>query len=176
MVKNKLEAKFSESIKADSRFWGMKLQNNMLAHTVTPADFIVHFHEGYDYQYDGTSKRLISNLVECKQITIDEEKSYRLQLKRLKQSHSLDSFAKWSRFHRAYYLIGFYDGGWTNSEIYLIPVDVLLAFIKCECEPIEKKSINKDEFKKNFSHYQIKMREGNVFNLNKLIQNLGDDS
>ena len=43
MTKNKLEKKFSESLRADSDFWGMKLHNNMLAHQTTPADYIMTY-------------------------------------------------------------------------------------------------------------------------------------
>ena len=43
MVKNKLEKKFSASLKADPDLWGMKLHNNPLAHQNTPADYIVEY-------------------------------------------------------------------------------------------------------------------------------------
>ena len=39
MTKNRLEKKFSESLKADTELWGMKLHNNPLSHQNTPGDY-----------------------------------------------------------------------------------------------------------------------------------------
>ena len=164
MVKNKLESKFSETLRANKEdFWGMKLQNNMLAHTVTPADFIVHFHRS-NGQYK-TISFLYSNLVECKQVTCEVGESDRLAFKRLKQMHDMISFESFSEFHRAYFLIGFLESRWENSEVYLVPVKAMNYYV----EHCSMASVNRNMFKEVFGNYKITYG-GGLLNLHKLME------
>jgi len=150
MVKNKLESTFSKSIKANKYLYGMKLHNNPLAHQNTPADYLL------------TNGSKV-HLVECKQVTCKNGKG-RLVHKRLKQMHDLISFAhRFEGFHNSWFCIGFFDNGWSNSEIYLIPVLKIWNAVNS----FGKVSFNRDDMFRLFSDYKIKY-ESQTFDLQKL--------
>ena len=158
MTKNHLEKLFSASLKADSRFWGMKLHNNPLAHQNTPADYIISFNKQI-YVYTQNSSQVIPIfqkhliLAECKQVTAPNT---RLTFKRLKQLHDLLSFENTDYFHHSYVIIGFYHGGWTkeSSEIYAIPANIMKEIIDIS----SKVSINQIEMKK-YSTFKFRIVE-----------------
>jgi len=52
MVKNKLEKELSKAIRENTKLWGMKLQNNPLAHTNTPGDFILDYYKHTKQHHD----------------------------------------------------------------------------------------------------------------------------
>ncbi len=164
MTHNKLESKFSESYRREKMFWGMKLQNNMLAHTVTPADFLLNF-VTTDIRGAPT---LISNLVECKQVTCEDGENARLAFKRLKQMHDMLNFQHFSVFHRSYFLIGFLESRWDNSEVYLIPVENMRIFI----EGHGFESANRRTMKDIFQKYKLKYEDQalDVWPLVRLVQ------
>ena len=113
MEKNKLEKKFSQDLKADSKLWGMKLHNNPLSHQNTPGDYLV-------------TRLGCVILMECKQVTCDENGMGRLAHKRLKQMHDMLSFEnKFPGFHKAYFVVAFYNGVLAKSDVYIIPVKVM---------------------------------------------------
>jgi len=134
MTKNRLEKLFSKSL--EQFCWGIKLHNNPLAHQNTPADYII-------------SEQGMVYLVECKQVTCKDGKG-RLAFNRLKQMHDLLSFGVYS-FHKAYFCIAFWDGRWSNSEVYLIPAIDMQAYIIDN----SKVSANRVEFKKFFDEYRV---------------------
>jgi len=109
--KNKLEKHFSKMLKADSRFWGMKLHNNPLAHQTTPADYVLTCLK---------NDRLKVLLVEAKQVTCKDGKG-RFAFKRLTQLASLMSFVNHPG-HEAYLCLAYYDKNWANSEVYYVPI------------------------------------------------------
>lgn len=153
MVKNKLEKLFSASLQADKQFWGMKLQNNLLAHTVTPGDFIA--------SHIDSKIGLILHLVECKQVTLDNEKG-RLQFKRLKQMHDLLAFSDMRpAHHKAWFCIGFLNSHLKNSEVYLVPARALYEYI----EHSAKESINRQEFLQNFIVDRMYVMPGSLLSL-----------
>jgi len=157
MVKNKLESKWSESYRATPNvFWGMKLQNNMLAHTVTPADFLIHFERKTISLTGAKVTQLFSNLVEAKQVTCEPGENGRLAFKRLKQMHDLLSFESFSNYHRGFFLVGFIENKWDNSEVYLVPVKALHYYI----DHCVMASINRETFKICFHEYLLSYEKG----------------
>lgn len=166
MVKNKLESKFSESYRAHPRhFWGMKLQNNLLAHTVTPADFLIHFHQELCVTDRTPHQFLTSCLVECKQVTCEAGESDRLAFKRLKQMHDMLSFESFSKYHRAYFLVGFLESRWENSEVYLVPVKAMRHYVD-NCSMV---SINRNTFKEVFGQHKIRY-DSKLLNVHKIME------
>lgn len=149
MVKNKLEKKFSESLKA-SEFWGMKLHNNMLAHQTTPADYIMSYtaKEGVGLK----PGKLWLFLVECKQVTLKEGKG-RLAFKRLKQMHDLLAFEKQSKYHKSYFCISYNNSRWDQSEVYLIPVQEMKKLI----EKWNMVSLNRKDASDELNTYRMPM-------------------
>jgi hypothetical protein len=149
MVKNKLESLFSESFHADTRIWGMKLISNPLTHQNTPADYILDYHIR-----DGT---FTVALVECKMATCEEDGKARLAFKRLRQMHDILNFENVKlNYHKGYFCIAYWDGRWSNSEVYMIPVQVFHKYVLNST----KVSMNREDAKTNFGQYQMKMKNG----------------
>jgi hypothetical protein len=91
---------------------------------------------------------LHSVLLECKQVTCKDKENGRLTFKRLKQMHDMLCFSLFSKYTKAYFIIGYLESRITNSEIYLVPADELKKYM----DSVTKKSINRSEFNKYFSH------------------------
>ena len=159
MVRNKLESLFSKSLKASRSLFGMKLHNNTLAHQNTPADYIISWEEKRSSNYmkiDFKESKIKLALIECKQVTCKYEKG-RLNFKRLKQMHDLLNFKTLRmKHHDAYFCIAFYDHGWLNSEVYLIPVHKMYEDI----EATKRKSFNRDNFKIKYAEYILAFEKG----------------
>jgi hypothetical protein len=141
MVKNKLEVLFSKSMK-EQFAWGIKLHNNPLAHQPTPADYIVSNHNKFQ-------------LYECKQVTLVEGKG-RLTFKRLKQMHDLLAFENVHGERSSYFVIGFKDKYWANSEVYIVPAVVMQNYILVH----RKVSVNRKDMREAFQHLQAKIDKG----------------
>lgn len=160
MTKNKLEKLFSKSIKADSRFWGMKLHNNPLAHQNTPADFILSYDE-----WDDDELHHYTVLAECKEVTCKEGKG-RLVHKRLKQLHDLLSFQnKFAASHRSFFVVSFNEERWANSDVYIIPIFEMNEALKNST----KVSFNREEMKELFSKFTVSIDKRGI-DLWKLTQ------
>lgn len=151
MVKNKLEKIMSPSLKLHFTF-AMKLHNNPLACQNTPADYLTTL---FNAKGDGTG-RLGVYLIECKQVTCDPGEVGRLAFKRLKQMHDLLNFENLCPYHYSYFAIGFYDGGWTNSEIYIVPAQVMQELVL----ESPKLSINRTEAKTIWAKYRCSIKNG----------------
>lgn len=150
MTKNKLEKLFSESMHSElnKNFWFMKLHNNPLAHQNTPADYILDF-------VDMGKLNLV--LVESKQVTCDPDGTGRLALKRLKQMHDLLAFEnKCPLAHHSFFLIAFYDGRWSKSDIYLIPAILINDLM----QTWSKVSLNREDMRNLFQLYLINLKNG----------------
>lgn len=152
MVKNKLETIFSKALHNDKDLWGMKLQNNMLAHTVTPADFII------DYVCEGVPAsprtQLHLHLVECKQTEYND----RLAFKRLRQMHDLLSFEDRRPHHHSWFCVCWWNGRINESKFYLVPARKLDEFTKT----IGKLSCNIRDFMKVFFPYEMAVESGYI--------------
>ena len=157
--KNKLEKLFSKSMK-DQFQWGMKLHNNPLAHQTTPADYIVS-----DLRRTTIFDYHKFMLIEAKQVTCDENGKGRLAFKRLKQMHDMLSFQKIHGERSAFFLIGFWDKRWTNSEVYLVPVNLIEFTINTS----SKVSINREEAKHQFYPFQLEI-EGGILQCQKKLR------
>ena len=152
MVKNKLEKKFSASLKADPDLWGMKLHNNMLAHQTTPADYII------DYEKDS---KITLILVECKQVTLQDGKG-RFAFKRMKQMHDLLAFENIRPLnHKSYVCLSYLDNRWENSEVYIIPAYILNEIIEFETEK-GNMSLNRQNAYSVFGKYKAKYTNQNI--------------
>jgi hypothetical protein len=150
-MKNKLEKLFSKSLNADDAIWGMKLHNNMLAHQTTPADYIINL----EADFGELELQLKSCLVECKQVTCDENGKGRLTFKRLKQTHDLLYFADRFINHQAYYCITFKEKFWKKSDLYIIPIKFFVQTIK----KVMNKSLNRQDFYNLFKKHKIEMEK-----------------
>ena len=158
MVKNTLEKLFSKTLKANYSIWGMKLHNNPLTHQTTPADYIVNTKS--EKKYD-VCEKYTCNLIECKQVTCQNGKG-RLAFKRLKQMHDLLSFQQvYPTFHRSYFCIAFYDNGWNNSDIYLIPVKEMEHFVTNH----SMKSANREMMRIYFKDQLVQIKHGEGIDL-----------
>ncbi len=135
MVKNKLEKEFSKYLKErEDVLWSMKLQSNMLAHTVCPADFIFIKKEG---------DRLHTCLAEAKMIT----KKKIFPLRRLTQLYSLTKFDSLHDNCHSFVILGFYGvPKLLNKTIYIIPIKNFNDYMYNST----KKSINMEELETNF--------------------------
>jgi len=142
--KNKLEKKFSQSLKADENLWGVKLHNNMLAHQTTVGDYWINYADRDYYEH------LQSCVVECKQVTLKDEKG-RLAFKRLKQMHDLLAFEERFESHHAFFCIAFLNLRWDDSEVYIIPVKIMKRFI----DDWPMVSINRMEMRNKFGKYLV---------------------
>lgn len=163
MVKNKLESKFSESMHADKELWGMKLISNPLTHQNTPADYIIDYKDSTMSGHpDHTNLRLM--LVECKQVSCDEDGSGRFAFKRLKQMHDLINFENVRPYnHKSFVCIAFWDKRWDKSDVYLIPIHQFERFIML----LNKESGNRKDFFTHMMTYKIANHCG-VFDLSGL--------
>lgn len=143
MTKNKLEKRFSMSLKDEPRLWGMKLHNNPLSHQNTPGDYIITSFYGTDaFVY----------IIECKQVTCDEDSKGRLAHKRLKQMHDMLAFEnKFPGFHKAFFCVAFYDKSWANSEVYMIPVKIMYDIVTNH----RYESFNRDYMREEFQKYRM---------------------
>lgn len=149
MVKNKLEKRFSQSFKAQG-FYGWKLHNNMLTHQTTPADYDICYvnHPWY--------KRY---LVECKQCTVsDNNPKPTLKIDRLHQMNDMIAFQKYSPNHKSFFCIAWVEKRWTDSDIYLIPVDEMYYFVN----NWHKQSINRDDMREHFDRFKTSIIAGNI--------------
>ena len=130
----------------------MKLHNNPLAHQNTPADYFLSW-----IKIESEKAKLVNALVECKQVTCKDGKG-RITFKRLKQLHDLLNFASMrTSFHKAYFCLGFYDSGWLNGEVYLIPVHLLYEEI---LKRKTKASFNRNEVAVLFNEYILPIEKG----------------
>ena len=146
MVKNKLESKFSKAIKEDPMLWGMKLQNNPLAHTNTPGDFLL------SYYTTGEELQLNIALVECKQVSWKNGEPQRLNFKRLKQHFDLLTFKNFRKFHHSYYLIAYLDERFfENADVFLVPVGYMDGIINSHT----KQSLNRADAKRLLNAFKI---------------------
>ena len=159
MVKNKLETLFSNSMR-DQFAWGIKLHNNMLAHQTTPADYIVSMNLG-----NITSNHKFM-LVECKQVTC-KDRNGRLAFKRLKQMHDLQTFEQIHGVKSAFFCIAYWDGRWTNSEVYLVPVSIISTLI----ETHNYKSLNRADAMIRLNPFKLEIK-GGVLQLQKLLKSI----
>ena len=155
MTKNKLEKAFSKSLQADTDLWGMKLHNNMLAHQITPADYIISY-----------NKRLFSlflHLVECKQVTCKMGKG-RFAFKRLHQRYDLENFENHNPYHHSWVCLAYWDGRWSNSEVYLIPINAMASVI----DSSTNMSMNRIDAKLLWEDFRIPLKPGSIFDLSKI--------
>jgi len=150
MSKNRLEKKFSETLRADTALWGMKLHNNPLSHQNTPGDYIISYVKNYRPLFDKLPE-LHLHIVECKQVTLDEDGTGRLAFKRLKQMHDLISFEENNGFHHAWFCIAYKEKFWANSDVYLIPAHKVKELI----DKWTFESINRYDASVEFAEFQI---------------------
>ena len=140
MTKNKLEKKFSKSLKEDSELWGMKLHNNMLAHQTTPADYILTHN-------NGVNLKVI--LVECKQVTLKDGKG-RFAFKRMKQMHDLLAFEHVQPlYHISYVCLAYLEPLWKDTDVYIIPASEFVRMLTIE-QALGHMSINRQNAKVYF--------------------------
>ena len=161
MVKNKLEHLFSESMHADEDLWAMKLISNPLTHQNTPADYIIDVvvkEKIYPDQEEPFTHSLKLILVECKMVTLNDEDKGRLAFKRLKQMHDLLNFEKKRPLnHRSYFCIAFWEGRWSNSEIYIVPVQFMYDYVTLWSSKV---SMNRDDAKQALRPYRVSIVNG----------------
>ena len=151
MTKNKLEKKFSESLKADTELWGMKLHNNPLSHQNTPGDYIIDF-EGLN--------SLKLHLVECKQVTLDEEGKGRLAFKRLKQTHDLIIFDEIRQEHHSWFCIAYKEKLWANSDIYIVPAKAMKTIVELFADDLNLVSMSRVNAAEHLSSCKVNMING----------------
>ena len=130
MVKNQCEKYLSRWLK-ESGLWHLKLQVNPLAHTTSPADFIILNKGRY--------------LIECKQT-----KGERFVFDRLTQKHGLLNFQKSHPDNRAFVMILFWKGRLKKSFLFLIDIENYALFEGAT----PKKSANLGDMLANFKPSQ----------------------
>lgn len=138
MTKQKLEGVFSKSLSQRSDLWYIKLQVNSLAHTRTPADYLI-ISQNYNY------------LVECKQVDLRKNPKNRFTFDRLTQEQDLLYFENKFGKNKSFVLILLLNRMLKKSHFYLIPIDYYI-YIK---NIINKKSMNSDDMEKEFSVFKI---------------------
>ena len=162
MTKNKLEKLFSESMHSDKELWAMKLHNNPLAHQNTPADYILDYQTKtpiYPDEIEPFKQSLRLMLIECKQVTLDEDKG-RLAFKRLKQMHDLINFENIRpNYHKSYFCIGYWSGFWSTSEIYIVPVYTMQRLVMTFAER-GIVSLNREQAKEHLKNYRAELKNG----------------
>ncbi len=146
MTKQHLESYLSRSLKQYNDLWYLKLQVMPLAHTQTPADYIVL---SKDNKY----------LVECKECKNDI-----FSFDRLTQEHELSVFQSKFKSNRSYLLLMFWKERLNKSSIYLIPIN---AYLRHKSRT-KKRSINLKECQDQFMIYKVMLTENNLLNLNDL--------
>ena len=125
----------------------MKLHNNPLAHQNTPGDYLV------DYEM---SNYLRLHLVECKQVTCDENGKGRLTFKRLKQMHDLITFAEIRRSHYSWFCVAFKEKFWSQSDVYLIPAWRMKVLV----DSSNMMSINRENFRHKMPRFKTTVFHG----------------
>ena len=155
MTKNKLEKKFSESLKADTELWGMKLHNNPLSHQNTPADYIIDY-----FKQDLSADSLQLHLVECKQVTLDEEGKGRLAFKRLKQMNDLIIFGEIRQAHHSWFCIAYKEKLWANSDIYIVPAKTMRSIVELFADDLNLVSMSRVNAAEHLSFYKVNMING----------------
>ena len=141
MVKQRLEGHFREVINADKSLYYLKLQVNPLAHTTSPADFLV------------INKHNQVFMIECKECN---SKSFAFN--RLTQLNKLKHFNDFSMTNYGYVLISFWLGSKKKSLYYMIHINEIIKFIKS----INKKSANVKDFEECLYMNRIKLNEINT--------------
>jgi hypothetical protein len=136
MHKQRLEGHLRDVIKTNKNVWYLKLQVNPLAHTTSPADFLI------------INKQHQAFLIECKECNCKV-----FTFNRLTQITQLNNFDNFSKNCYSYVLICFWLGSRKKSLYYMIPIDVMQQFIKI----VKKKSANMKDFEKYLAAFRIKL-------------------
>ena len=150
-MKQKLEGVFSKSLALQTNLWYMKLQVNTMAHTRTPADYLI-ISEKYNY------------LVECKQVNIKNNPQARYNFDRLTQEQDLLLFENKFEKNKSYVLILFLGSMLKKSHFYLIPIKDYMKVKKDCC----MKTLSHKLFHNYFENFIIKY-ETNRLKIEKLI-------
>ena len=159
---NRTERLLSEWLHSQNNLWFLKLHNNPLAHQTTPSDFLVLSKaiDAPDYLNDVDVNVLNAYLVECKECTCSNEQG-RWHYDRLTQIEDMIRFQKYSSRCISYLFITFHDTNWMKSDIYLIPIDMYIAYL-----PYDRQSLNRKDFKDIFIKYKIEYKIKDGINLN----------
>lgn len=153
IMKQKLEGVFSKSLRDRADLWYLKLQVNPLAHTKSPADFIIlsDFHKN-------------TYLVECKQVDLRKNPKNRYTFDRLTQEHDLWLFSR--NFGESYVCILFLEKTLKKSHFYMIPIHQYLK-AKRLCT---KKSLNFSDMETYFQEFKLSVLKGSIVDLEPWIQ------
>ncbi len=149
MSKQKLEHYVSQSLKHFGN-WYLKLQVMPLAHTTSPADFIV-ITQNYNY------------LIECKQVTCKEKNNY-FYIDRLTQNLDLLSFENVSTNNRAFVILLFWHGSLKKSNCFIIPIQSFNDY-----EIIVKKSLTEEYCLNCDKIYKLSVLPGSILDISNFI-------
>jgi len=160
MSKQKLEHYVSQSLKHFGN-WYLKLQVMPLAHTTSPADFIV-ITQNYNYLIE--CKQVTCKSVNCKEDMQGTRKNYYFYIDRLTQNLDLLSFENVSMNNRAFVILLFWHGSLKKSNCFIIPIQSFN-----DCEIIVKKSLTEEYCLNCDKIYKLSVLPGSILDISNFI-------
>jgi hypothetical protein len=137
-MKQKLEGVFSKSLKYRTDLWYIKLQVNQMAHTKSPADYLIISADN-------------NFLVECKQVDLRKNPKKTYTFDRLTQEEDLLAFEKKFNNNRSYVLLLTLNKMLKNSDFYFIPIKYYIN-VK---NRIGKKSMTSEDLLREFNQFRL---------------------
>jgi len=138
----RLEPFFRTSLNRQTGLWFIKLQVLPLAHTVSPADYLI-------------LSKVHRYLCECKQVNMAINPKATYAFERWTQRDAMLAFTAKHELNRAYVLVGFIERLLKKSEFYLIPANDLENFEN----RWPKKSITRSEAASEWVQYRVRLTE-----------------
>lgn len=135
-IKQHFESRVSAALRSIPNLWYMKVQVNPMAHHATVADFLI-LTENHNIAF------------ECKEI--DASSNNQFPFSRFSQIGRMKEFKHALARNESFIGILIWNGEFSTSDIYIIPVDVVESHIVLSA----KKSMNIKEIQEDFANYKI---------------------